>query len=293
VQRRASGAKVRMQAERIGARALAQRYRLALMDVPRRGHAGEVVGRGTGSSLEFQDRRNYFAGDDVRHIDWRAMARTDQLMVRVYREELRPRLELLIDTSRSMNTSPEKAEAALELLRFFAQLGTAGGIEVRCIAIGERPQLVDLDRLAGNSLEFEARSPLALSLAATAPLFGAGCLRLLVSDFLSPYDAREIIQPLSTHAGAIVLVQVLSQFDANPQAGEALRLTDAETELSLDAWIDAGTLERYRARLAALVSNLEVETRRVGGRFFSIVADEPLELSCSSRFVPAGLIEPA
>src|SRR6185436_3644437 len=131
---------------RASARELAERYSLTLLEVPRRGHAGEVIGRGTGASLEFQDRRNYSAGDDVRHIDWRALARTDEVMVRVYREELRPRLELLIDASRSMNIDGEKARCALELAQFFARVAGAGGTEVRCIALGDRPELVDVDR---------------------------------------------------------------------------------------------------------------------------------------------------
>jgi len=280
-------------AARVSAKELALLYRLTLMEVPRRGHAGEVIGRGTGASLEFQDRRNYFSGDDVRHIDWRALGRTDQVMVRVYREELRPRLELLIDTSRSMNTDADKAGRTLELAQFFARAGAAGGTEVRCIALGDRPRLIGLDQLDAGELAFDARAPLAIALAAATPLFGAGCLRLVISDFLAPHDARELVRPLGARAGVLVLIQVLSEFDANPNAGEALRLTDAETEGTLDAWIDARTLERYRSRLSALVANLEVEARRGGGRFFSIVASEPLEVSCSRRFVPAGLIEPA
>ena len=275
------------------ARELAERYRLTLMEVPRRGHAGEVIGRGTGASLEFQDRRNYSAGDDVRHIDWRALARTDEVMVRVYREELRPRLELLIDASRSMGTDDAKGRCALELATFFARAGAAGGTEVRCIALGDRPELIDVDRLDAGDVAFGGRAPLAAALEAASPLFGSGCLRLVISDFLAPHDARDLVRPLATRAGAVVLIQVLSDFDANPGAGEALRLTDAETDAVLDAWVDERTLERYRSRLRALVSNLEVEVRRAGGRFFSIVAGEPLEQSCIRRFVPAGLIEPA
>ncbi|MCP5089094.1 MAG: DUF58 domain-containing protein, partial [Rhodobacteraceae bacterium] len=41
--------------------------------------------------MEFHDRRRYEAGDDVRHIDWRVLARTDELLVRVHREEVVPR----------------------------------------------------------------------------------------------------------------------------------------------------------------------------------------------------------
>ena len=68
-----------------------------------------------GSSLEFQDRRLYEAGDDVRHLDWRAFARTDELFVRQYREEIQPRLELLIDDSRSMAVTETKAQLAVDV----------------------------------------------------------------------------------------------------------------------------------------------------------------------------------
>ena len=69
------------------------------------GRDGDQLGRGTGASLEFQDRRSYVAGDDLRHLDWRAYARTDQLMLRLYREEILPHVEIVVDASRSMATS--------------------------------------------------------------------------------------------------------------------------------------------------------------------------------------------
>src|SRR5262245_56058583 len=90
---------------------LAERYRIALVETNLRGVLGERIGRGTGSSLEFQDRRGYASGDDVRHLDWRAYARTDQLLVRVYREEILPRIDLLVDASRSMAIDESKAQA--------------------------------------------------------------------------------------------------------------------------------------------------------------------------------------
>ena len=286
-------------AARVNVQELAERYRLALREVPRRGRAGEVLGRGAGSSLEFQDHRNYSVGDDVRHIDWRALARTDQVMVRVYREELRPRLELLIDASRSMGTDPAKKQCALDLARFFARVGAAGGIEVRCIALGDEPRPLGadgpmgVDAIEGQELACDGRTPLSAAIQAAAPFLGHGCLRLVISDFLAPKDARELVRPLATRAGALVLVQVLSEADAEPRAGEALRLTDAETDETADVWIDAAVVARYRARLAALVQSLDVEARRAGGRFFSITAGETLEVTCARRFVPAGLLEPA
>src|SRR5580692_9332876 len=82
--------------------AAAARFALA---APRSGpmnRTGSVMGSRAGSSLEFRDYRNYEPGDDLRHIDWNAYARTDQLNVKLFREEVTPHLDLLIDGSKSM-----------------------------------------------------------------------------------------------------------------------------------------------------------------------------------------------
>ena len=96
--------------------ALGARYALRWAELPWRGAAGERLGKGVGSSLEFQERRAYVPGDDVRHLDWAAYARSDQLMVRLYREEILPRIDLVVDGSRSMAVDAEKAQLATDLV---------------------------------------------------------------------------------------------------------------------------------------------------------------------------------
>src|SRR6516225_4349935 len=89
--------------------AAARRFALA---APRHGpanRAGSVLGARAGSSLEFRDHRAYEPGDDLRHVDWNAYARSDQLSVKLYREEVSPHLDVLIDGSASMTlTGSEK-----------------------------------------------------------------------------------------------------------------------------------------------------------------------------------------
>ena len=93
-----------------------QAYELA---VPR--HApwpmvGTTLANRAGSSLEFMDHRDYHPGDDLRRIDWNAYARSDKLTVKLYREEVNPHLDILIDGSRSMALpDTEKAHATLGL----------------------------------------------------------------------------------------------------------------------------------------------------------------------------------
>ena len=91
----------------------ARAYRFSMPERQRPPVAGDVAGRRTGSSIEYQDRKDYVPGDDLRHVDWRAFARSDRLTIKLYREEISPRIDIVVDTSRSMTTSPEKADAAV------------------------------------------------------------------------------------------------------------------------------------------------------------------------------------
>src|SRR5258707_7334627 len=79
------------------------RYALQIPQVAASGLTGSRAGRRSGSSIDFQDYREYQPGDDLRFIDWGIYARTDRLTVKLYREEVIPHLDLILDGSRSMN----------------------------------------------------------------------------------------------------------------------------------------------------------------------------------------------
>ena len=68
------------------ARAYAERFSLPLKDRNWRGSSGDYAGTGVGSSLDFQDHRSYMPGDDPRHINWQAYARTGNYSLKLYRE---------------------------------------------------------------------------------------------------------------------------------------------------------------------------------------------------------------
>ena len=87
--------------------------------------ASHVRGRG----LDFEELRNYIAGDDVRSIDWRVTARTQKPYVRVYSEERdRPtmlvidqRINMFFGSRRSMKSVVAAEIAALAAWRVFHQ----------------------------------------------------------------------------------------------------------------------------------------------------------------------------
>jgi len=55
-----------------------------------------------GASVEFDQHREYVAGDELRHLDWKIFARSDRLVVKEYIEESNLICHLLVDGSESM-----------------------------------------------------------------------------------------------------------------------------------------------------------------------------------------------
>jgi uncharacterized protein (DUF58 family) len=78
-----------------------------------------------GSSLEFTEHKEYSPGDDVRRIDWKAVARTDRYTVKRFEDETELRLMLIVDSSASMayrRLSVSKLEYATYLAAALAYL---------------------------------------------------------------------------------------------------------------------------------------------------------------------------
>ena len=62
---------------------------------------GMVATRGPGRGTEFDSLRDYVRGDDIRAIDWRATARSRDVVVRTWRPERDRHVVLALDTGRS------------------------------------------------------------------------------------------------------------------------------------------------------------------------------------------------
>lgn len=67
-----------------------------------------------GFSVEFAEHREYVAGDDPRHLDYKMLARTERLYIKQYEEETNMRVQILLDTSGSMDYRYEGKVTKLE-----------------------------------------------------------------------------------------------------------------------------------------------------------------------------------
>ena len=271
------------------------RYAVASPENARAGFAGARLANLPGSSLEFMDHREYQPGDDLRRVDWSAFARTDRLTVRLYRQEVNPHVDVLVDGSRSMALEgTAKAEATIGLAALLATAAENVGFTHGTWLAAESWQPLangtkspdcwgpmDFDYAGNPSQSFEVLPP---SLAPRG-------IRFFLSDLLWLGDPLALLARLAEKAAAVVVVQVLADADANPTQRGNLRLVDVETSAEREVFVDAVAERRYRTALARHQQNWNRAARQAGALMTTIVAERLIEGWELEDLVAAGVLK--
>jgi len=71
-----------------------------------------------GFSVEFAEHREYTLGDDLKHLDWKVLGKTDRLYIKQYEEETNLRSFFLIDGSESMKYASPGNISKLEYAKY-------------------------------------------------------------------------------------------------------------------------------------------------------------------------------
>jgi uncharacterized protein (DUF58 family) len=98
------------------------------------------VGRIQGGGIEVENFREYSEGDDLRFLDWNALARLDHLAIRTFRADRQIELTVMIDASASMAIpeADDKLGLALLLGSALAYIGMSENDPVRLVAFAGR-----------------------------------------------------------------------------------------------------------------------------------------------------------
>ncbi len=232
------------------ARAWAEVLRLPLRRQRWRGQSGGHAGLGTGSSLEFHDQRAYLPGDDPRQINWQAYARSGNYTMKLYQEEVRPLVDLVLDASESLFAFPAKEQRTLELLAFALESALASAASVRVLAVrGSAFLYLELDALLsgrwGASLTALPSTPAAEPPALSRLPFRAGSLRVLISDLLFPTNPEPMLSALGQHQGhGLVLAPACAEESAPGWQGN-YEFVDAESHATQAHRVEPEVLKRY------------------------------------------------
>ncbi|MBN2021707.1 MAG: DUF58 domain-containing protein [Pirellulales bacterium] len=197
-----------------------------------------------GFSVEFAEHREYAAGDDPRHLDYRMLARTDRLYVKQYEEETNMRVQILLDTSGSMGyrhaSQITKLEYGSYLAAILAYLMTRQqdlvGLTTFDVEIG-------LDLAAGSSprhlgemmRRLERLAPgratnVAGTLHRLANRFKRRCLVVLISDLYDePDDVLRALHHFRHRRHEVILFHVLDKAELDFPFREVAAFRDLET----------------------------------------------------------------
>lgn len=234
-------------------RGAAGSLRLPLRHRTWKGESGNWQGVGIGSSIDFQDHRPYLPGDDPRYIDWQAYARTGSYTMKLYRDEVSPKVDVLLDASTSMWLDRGKGERALELLYFCIESVLKHGGSLRCTALaGAQVQPLSTPALMAHQAVWpgDADPPAAGPPALDRATLRHGSLRVLLSDLLFPGSPEPMLKQLVRGRGRSMLFVPYTPDEAEPPWEGNVELIDCETEEVRRQRVEPSLLHRYRASYA-------------------------------------------
>ena len=213
-------------------------------------HASKLRGRG----LDFEEVRNYVAGDDIRNIDWKVTARTQKTHSRVYSEEKEKPALIVVDQSKSMffgsqlrTKSVVAAElAALAAFRVLKEGDRVGGVVFADHGIDivypkrDRKNILRfLEKIVERNHGLEQSSPVKFEEALKETMLkirnivSHDFLIIIISDFLrySP-EVIKFISHLAQH-NDVILAKVFDPMERDIPAAKII-VGDGEKQIVMD-----------------------------------------------------------
>lgn len=226
-----------------------------------------------GHSVDFADHRQYVPGDDLRHLDWKVLGRSDRLVLKRYEAETDLGCTLCVDGSASM--AYRGARAGVAKYRYAAVLAAclawlvgeqrdrAGLVLFNQQAVIDHPPALQ-GQLTRICRALEAHQPALGTDAAKglerlhAPATRRG-LVVLISDLLDePAAIASCIDRLRHHGHDLALVWVLDpdERDLRVEAVSRFQGLEGEGELTAEPralrTAYAAEVERHRLEMATI-----------------------------------------
>ena len=227
--------------------------------------AGAHRSRLQGHSVDFADHRPYVAGDDIRHLDWKVLGRSDRLVLKRYEAEVDLGCTVVMDGSGSMAYQGDRA--AMSKYRYGAVLAATLGYLV--LEQQDRIGLLIftddavIERRPGGRDQFErlchdlethkpelGTAPMK-ALERLAPMSVPKGLVVVISDGMTaPEVLVEAIERVRHRGHDAALMWVLDPDELDLNLGSVTRFQDLEGEAELVAEPRA-LREAYQAEVEA------------------------------------------
>ncbi|MFB6304446.1 MAG: DUF58 domain-containing protein [Haloferacaceae archaeon] len=242
---------------------------------------GEQESPSVGEGLTFSDYRRYSPGDDVRLIDWRVYARTEEYFVKQFEEERSLTVHVLVDASGSMDYgagAANKFEFGAKLGLGFAYLTAEENNDFRFSTFAERHERLDAGRSNRGELlrvidllnrtDPAGEAAFEAALGDYAGTIDSRSLVVVVSDFLADLDDVEAgLAGLAEND--LVCPHVLAPEERDPRAEGDTVFVDPESGRERRTYFAGRQETAYRDRL-------EDHVDEVGARCRDLRAEHPV-----------------
>ncbi|MDF1677751.1 MAG: DUF58 domain-containing protein [Legionellaceae bacterium] len=243
---------------------------------PRMGHR-ETRLRGRG--MDFAEVRNYQAGDEIRHMEWRSTARTGRPHIKLYQEERERPVVLLIDFNPSMHFGTRdvfKSVLAARLAALLAWIAIAAGDRVgSCLFSGDHlderlpqnrhkgvlPLLASLSHYTSILHQTPDITPRPLNdiLVRLKRVLKPGSLLILMSDFYSLNDASELLLSRLKKHNDIIAYRIADPLELNAPKPGLYPVTNGRDTCTLDL--------RKKTTRQTYIDTLHARTETIEARF--------------------------
>ena len=249
-------------------------------------YAGERESKNIGEGLIFKDYRIYAPGDEIKNIDWKVYARTDNLFIRTFEAERNLTVHVILDISASMNFGrPIKKSDYSDMLGIgFAYMALKNNEKFVISTFSDKLDVFRAQKGKGqlakvvdylNRKEASGSSNLDSALSKYKKWIGSRSLIVIVSDFL--YDIKDIRNVLHKFKrNDIKLIQVLDRTESKLNLEGDFRLKDLESSSILRTFIGSFLRKRYFTRLEEHNSKIREACNEVGAQFFTVSTDMPI-----------------
>lgn len=241
-------------------------------------------------AADFIDHRPYSPGDDARHIDWHALARHDEVFVKVGQAPQAADVHVVLDISESMAVFAAKQRLAVELAAALGWISLTLGDRVTVSLIPEMPGLAGWGPAKGAGfnrglLAYLSGLPAASGLGtALVPAFQriaraapVGGLAVLVSDLWLSDDLNVALASVPPPRWEVLVLHILDRAELDPRLEGALELVDTESGLRTTMWVDDAVRREYRLQLRDRLERLRRIVGGQGAQYALLPADWSLE----------------
>lgn len=234
-----------------------------------------------GSGIELENYKSYGAGDDLRHLDWNAYGRLDQLLIKTFRAQREAPLHVFVDASASMGVpvTDNKWAFALGLAASLAYVSLRNNDPVRVVGISQASPGLHvaspfyrhrqaLHRLRDFLLLLrpQGQTAFATGIAAALREQRSPGVALVLSDFLMDPEAYEAaLGDLVARRFTVGAMRIIGPGERDPaQLFRRGQLIDAETGRQRFITLSRDNLLRYQTVLARHLDGLQAFCNRCG-----------------------------